>query len=215
MFISIIVVTRNTSIAVRTLHNLLNLNNLGVGQKNVQIEINFVKDDPFEKSKAIMKKMKSSDRILFIDYGVSLDIESIKKIFEPFQQGCNCLVFPCVTEGIDWDMFKKKVENDVNEPSTQMGLNFDTEVSSKINGDIYKVTKTNPRAWILDSKQVWRTLKGKKNEAVKIPAQSHEMFEKFFEKGVKMCAFIDAKVSVTYQHECLSNILQAAGVNKD
>ena len=106
MYLSCIIVTKNSSIAVRTLHNILNLN-AACMQNNVQIELNFVHDNPFEKAKLIMKKIKTSDRLLFIEYGVSLDIESVKRCWMPFEQGYNCLVFPTVTRGIDWDMFKK------------------------------------------------------------------------------------------------------------
>lgn len=216
MYINIIIETKNSSISVRTLHNLLNINNIAVIQNNVQIELTFVNDNPFEKTKTLMKKMKTSDRILCIDYGISMDPESVKKIFEPFPQGYNCLVFPCVEEGVDWDMFKNKVKNNVKEPTHQMGLNFDTKVSRKISDDLYKVSETNPKVWLIDSKQVLKKLKGKnKNETLKIPAQTSEIFEKFNEKGINVFAFVDAKICKTYQHECFSNILEAAGVNKE
>jgi hypothetical protein len=216
MYINIIIVTKNASIAVRTLHNILNINGIAIQQQNVQIELSFVSDDPFEKTKLIMKKLKTCDRLLFLEYGISMDMESIKKIFEPLYQGYNCLVFPCVTPGINWDNFKRKIQTDVKEPSPQMGLEFDTQVSQKLKDDYYKVVKTNPRVWMIDSKSVFRTLKPKKgNDPIKLPAQNHEIFEKFLEKGVKIYAFVDAKIIITYQHECLSNILESSGINKD
>jgi len=38
------------------------------------------------------------------------------------------------------------------------------------------------------------------------------MFEKFIERGVKVCAFTGANLVATYPHECLGNILETAGV---
>jgi len=38
------------------------------------------------------------------------------------------------------------------------------------------------------------------------------MFEKFVEQGVRIYAFTAAKLTMTYTHECVSNILNAAGV---
>jgi hypothetical protein len=214
MNLCVFIITKNTSIAVRTLHNLLNLN-MACMQNNIQIELNFVSDNPFEYMQSLMKKLKTSDRILFIDYAVSLDIESIKKVVSPFEPSFSCMVFPGVTQGIDWDMFKNKVMSDTKEPLHQAGLNFDTQVSKQIKGDIYRVTKTNPKAWAIDSKQIIKKLKGKKGEPFKLPAQIHELFEKFLDKGVNVCAFTDAQITITYQHECLSNILNSAGIIKD
>lgn len=216
MHINVIVVTKNASIAVRTLHNILNINSFAIQKNNVQIELNYVIDDPFEKMKLIIKKLKQSDRILFIEYGVSMDLNSIQKIFEPMHQNFGCLVFPCVKYGIDWDMFKKKVKSDTPEPIHQMGLNFDTEVDKKLTDEFYRVKSTNPRLWMIDTKSVFRSLKPKKShDPIKLPVQSSEMFAKFNEKGVRMYAFINAQITITYQHECFSNILESAGVNKD
>ena len=94
----------------------------------------------------------------------------------------------------------------------QIGLNFDTEVSNKIEGDIHIVTKTNPKNWAVDSKQLLKAFRDKKGEPVKIPVRVGEMFEKFRERGVRVCAFTDANLIATYPHECLGNILESAGV---
>jgi hypothetical protein len=39
-----------------------------------------------------------------------------------------------------------------------------------------------------------------------------KMFEKLIEQGVRVYAFSASKLTMTYTHECLSNILNAAGV---
>jgi len=38
------------------------------------------------------------------------------------------------------------------------------------------------------------------------------MFEKFKESGTRIYAFSASKLTLTYTHECISNILNAAGV---
>jgi hypothetical protein len=40
-----------------------------------------------------------------------------------------------------------------------------------------------------------------------------KMFEKFKEYGIKIYAWTDAKIIATYAHECVSNIMNAAGVS--
>jgi hypothetical protein len=211
MQLTTVIVTRNVAISVKTLHTLLKLNLICL-QKNIANELVFVRDDPFEKYDILMKKLKHCDRLLWIEYSLFVDETSLVKMVEPLFKGYQCLVLPCVTEGINWDMFKKKVRDGSTEPESQMGLDFDTEVSQKLADDLYMVTKTTPKAWALDAKQVLRAFKDKKGDAVKIPVRAAEMFEKFIERGVKVCAFTGANLVATYPHECLGNILETAGV---
>tara|TARA_B110000305_G_C19382342_1_gene610278 strand:+ start:511 stop:978 length:468 start_codon:yes stop_codon:yes gene_type:complete len=152
--------------------------------------------------------MKTHERIVFIDFGISLDDDSINQIFEK-HENVGCLVFPGVNNGIDWTLFKTKVKEGSTEPVSQMGLNFDTEVGMKISDTIYRVTSTQARAWIMNTKNVMKTIKDKKSGSYKIYPK---MFEKFKEQGVRIYAFTAAKLTMTYTHECVSNILNAAGV---
>jgi hypothetical protein len=59
-------------------------------------------------------------------------------------------------------------------------------------------------------KNVIKSIKDKKGDWKIYP----KMFEKFKESGVKIYAFTAAKLIITYPHECISNILNAAGVQK-
>jgi hypothetical protein len=210
MKIGSIIVTRSKSCHVKTLHSILKLNILCIqsGHKN---DISFVNDDPYQKAEAIQNHMKTCDRILFVDFGIQIDEKSLGEIMKP-HEGVGCLVFPGVTEGIDWNMFKKKVVEDVNEPTEQMGLNFDTKVDRKISEDIWTVSETSSRAWFMNCKNVTKHLKDKKSGQIKVPPQMKTMFQKFKENGVKIHAFTAAKLTMTYGHECISNILNAAGV---
>ena len=197
-----ILVTRSKSCHVKTLHSILRLN-MRCLQKNCKNEIAYVDDDPYKKAETIQRYMKSHDRIIFIDFGIGLDDDSLDQCFEPHDT-LGCLVFPGVKEGIDWEMFKTKVQAGSEEPVSQMGLEFDTRVGKKISKDIYNVTFTNARAWMMNTKQVI-----KKAGTWKI---SPKMFEKFSEQNVRVYAFTAAKLTLTYTHECISSILNAAGV---
>ncbi len=211
MQLTTVIVTRNVSISVKTLHTLLKLNIICI-QQNIANELVFVRDDAFEKHDILMKKLKHCERILWIDYSIFVDEASLVKLLAPFPKGFNVMVAPCVTEGINWDLFKKKIREGSTEPKSQLGLDFDTEVSNKIEEGVHLVTKTNPKVWSADAKQVIRAFKDKKGESVKIPIKTNEMFEKFRERGLKICAFTDANLVATYPHECLGNILETAGV---
>ena len=177
-------------------------------QKSVNNQIVYVNDDPYEKAELIQKLMKTHDRIIFIDFGISMDDDSIHQCLEP-HENVGCLVFPGVKEGIDWELFKDKVKSGSSEPVSQMGLHFDTDVSKAASKDIYKVVSTEAKAWMMNTKNVIKSIKDKKTGNWKIWPK---MFEKFQEQGVRLYAFTAAKLTMTYTHECVSNILNAAGV---
>ena len=208
MNLSTIIVTRSKSCSVKTLHTILKLN-IKCVQKGVHNEIIYVDDDPFKKADIIQKAMKKCDRLFFIDFGVSMDDASIDQILTD-HSNMGVLVFPGVKEGVDWGLFKHKIKEGSSEPITQMGLNFDTEVTKKVSSDIYAVSSTEPKAWVMYPKNVIKCIKDKKGDW-KINAK---MFEKFKEAGVKIYAFTAAKLVITYAHECISNILNAAGVQQ-
>ena len=207
MNLATIVVTRSKSCHVKTLHGVLRLN-IKCLQQGFNNQIVYVNDDPFEKAIVIQKCMKTNDRIVFIDFGIGVDNDSIDQCFEK-HEGVGCLVFPGVVEGVDWDMFKKKIKEKSTEPISQMGLNFDTELGMKISDTISRVSSTNARAWMMNTKNVIKAIKEKKTGSWSIHPK---MFEKFKEKNVRIYAFTAAKLIMTYTHECVSNILNAAGV---
>ena len=202
-----IIVTRSKSCHVKTLHTILRMN-LKCIQSKFMNEIVFVDDDPYKKAEAVQRYIKLCDRIFFVDFGVGVDQDSINQVFEK-HEGIGCLVFPGVKEGVDWDLFKAKVRNDAQEPVEQMGLHFDTEVSNKISDNIYSVKSTEARVWFINTKTAIKNVKDKKTGNVVIHPK---ILEKFKEKGMKIYAFTAAKLTMTYTHECISNILNAAGV---
>ena len=209
MKIITIVVTRSKSCHVKALHTILRLN-IQCLERHVQNEITFCNDDPYDKAETILECMKKSDRVLFIDFGIGMDPESINQVFNNMD-GTGCLVFPGVLDGVDWGLFKSKVLDGSTEPVSQMGLHFDTEVGKKISGDVYAVEKTAAKVFVLNNKLVIKKLTDK--QGIKIVPKFDKMFSKFKEKGIRICAFTAAKLIHTYNHECISNILNAAGVS--
>jgi|TARA_B100001094_G_scaffold65252_1_gene61323 hypothetical protein len=167
----------------------------------------YVNDNPFDVVEMIQKTLTKCDRIFFVDFGIGVDEESIKQIFKD-HEGIGALVFPGVKDGIDWGLFKHKVREGSEEPVSQMGLNFDTEVDRKISTDIYTVTNTNARSYVLFTKNIMKNARDKKGN-VNLHVR---MFEKLREQKVKIHAFTASKLIMTYTHECVSNILNAAGV---
>ena len=200
-----ILVTRSKSCHVKTLHAVLRLN-IRCLQKKIDNQIAYVDDDPYKKSEMIEKYMKTHDRIFFIDFGIGIDDASLDQVMES-HEGVGCLVFPGVKEGIDWEMFKKKIQNDSSEPVSQMGLHFDTVVGSAVSKNIRKVESTSAKVWIMNTKNVTKTLHKSKDSKI-----SPKMFEKFIRQNVRVYAFTAAKLTMIYTHECVSNILSAAGV---
>ena len=207
MKLNTIITIRSKSCHVKTLHTMLRLNILCL-ERGVQHEISYVNDDVHSKNDIIKRKMKDCDKLFFIDFGIHVDEGSLLKIFENY----DCLVFPAASEGIDWEMFKMKVLNNVDEPVEQIGLHFDTEIGNKVSDDIYKVVKTNPKSWVIKGPLMHKTLKNKKSPGITLPLKFDEMFERLGKNGMKIYAYSGAKLTVTYPHECLSNILEAAGV---
>jgi hypothetical protein len=211
MHVKLFIVTRSVSIAVKTLHSLLNVNRIAA-IKGISLELNFVNDDLYERRATFLKALKSCDRIVWINYSVHVDNDSVEKMFEKFLPGYHALVFPCVTPGIDWDMFRKKVNQDSSEPVYQMGLNFDTQVGKSVGENLHIVTSTDPKAWALDTKHVLKALKGNNGEGISVSPSVEEMFTSLINRGVKVYAFTAANLIVTYPHECIGNLLSAAGV---
>jgi|TARA_B110000305_G_scaffold16580_1_gene15465 hypothetical protein len=183
-------------------------------RSDTENEVVFVDDEPFEKAEVIYKYLKSHERIFFIDFGISVDEGSLDKVFDK-NDSIGCLVFPGVTEGIDWGMFKEKVLSKSNEPVEQIGLHFDTIVANKISDDIYSVNETSAKSWVMMNKNVMKHLKDKKNGAFKIHPRMKNMFLKLKEGGVKIHAYTAAKLIMTYSHECIGNILNAAGIKSN
>lgn len=201
MQITTVIVTRNKSASVKTLHTLLKLNIVCL-ENNVHNRIMFTNDDFSSRKTTLQKNLKSTDRLLWIDYGIAVDEVSLRQVVSRDWQW-HGVVFPCVTEGINWEKFKKDI--DTPEPLSQKGLDFDTTVDKRVRDDFYTITKTNPKCFVVDTKHLLKNMK-------KMSHDFGELFSELNATKFKLVAFTSAKLIVTYPHECLGNILGAAGV---
>ena len=200
------IVTRGKSIAVTTLHTLMNLHMFAL-QKGAHVDIHFTTD-----LSSLPKLLKTGERIIWFDYGTNLDEHTLRQLMEPFEKDVRVLVCPSVREGINWDMFRKKTLAGSTEPASQRGLAFDTEVGKKLEDGLYEVTATSARVWAMDSKPIDKKLRGEKVQ-VKLPTETYEaMFETIQRLGIKVAAATKASVVCHYTHECVGNILETPGV---
>lgn len=173
-------------------------------------EISFVNDHTSDRADFINKKLKVGDKLLWLDYSVSLDQNSVLKIFEVN----DTLIFPAVIPQVDWGVFKSKTLSGSTETISQMGLNFDTEVDKATKDDqtLWTIRKTNPKVFCFDSKAVLKTLKNKKGDNTKLSGENSKTFEILTSRKLKMFAYVEAEVVLTATYECLGNIINAAGI---
>lgn len=200
------VVIRAKSIAATTLHAMMNINMYAM-HKGYHVDIHFVKD-----MSGLPKLIKTGERIVWFDYGTSIDEESIKKVCEPFEKDVKMIVCPAVKEGVDWDMFRKKTLAGTSEPASQRGLTFDTSVGKKIADGLYEVTKSEARVWAMDSKPIDKKIRGNKVQ-LKLATDTYEsLFTQLISLGIKVAALSKARVVCQYTHECPGNILETPHV---
>ncbi len=211
--LKVVLTSKNKSIYIKTLHTLLSIESI-CAQIGLPLDITFVNEDTNDKIEMFKKISKNSDRILWFDYGVSIDRDSVPEIVKKFE-GFDCLIFPCVREGINWNMFKNKCAQGSSEPAKQMALSFDVDVSSKIlvkDSEIYEVTKAySPGCWCIDVKRVLKKLKEKKKDFI-FPKTIGTFFDKCLEKNIKLAAHIKARTYNHFTHECVGNIMNMSGL---
>lgn len=210
----VVLVSKNKSIYVKTLHSILGIEAL-CHQVGLQLDITFINDDPNAKMDLLKKKLKSADRIFWVEYGVSVNKESLINSVIKYDNH-DGLVFPVVKEGIDWDVFRQKCKDNSDEPAYQMGLTFDTDVSNRIvnkERNLYEVTQTDPYCWVLDCKRVMRKLTDKnKKKSFVFPGTIGEFFKKCTDRNVRLAASVDSITYNHFTHECVGNIMNIPGL---
>lgn len=201
--ITIVAISRSKAIHCTTLHSLMNIHMFCI-IKNIHMDVHFVKD-----RSTLPKLIKNGDRLLFFEYGASINQECIATMCSPFPTGYQVMVFPAVKEGINWDKFKKLT----TEPAGQRGLEFDTEVDRQIGESVWSVKSTEAMVWAMDCKPVDKKTRAAK-DTVKLPLDSSKaFFDTLSNTGIKMCACTAARCIIHYTHECFGNILESAGIN--
>jgi len=199
--ITIVVVTNAKSICCSTLNSILHVN-MHCIKKGEQTNLYFI-----QSREQLKKYLKNQDRLIFFDYGSSINSDCIATMLAPLPKGFHAMVFPAVKEGVDWDLFKKKTLAGSSEPAEQRGLTFDTEVAKQFGDYMWTVNKTNPSVWVMDVKPVDKLIRG----------QNYTLDDEFFNwmqgKGVKICACTAARCTQTYTFKCFANILESSGVH--
>lgn len=200
--ICLCMVTKNKALNTTTVHTAMNLNMLCMAN-NIALEIHFVTD-----RSGIQKFMKSSERLLWLDYGVSIDVDTLKKMaIEDFPDSYKVLVAPCVLEGVNWEMFKKKTLEGSTEPANQRGLAFDTVVvPQKKNAPVaeFVSSTTDCRVFSIECKGVLKKLRD-------ADAQ-FKTFDQLKKLGVKIGVLRTSSVLCHYVYESVGNILESSGV---
>ena len=200
----VVLVTRNKSIAVSTLHSMMTLKMYAL-QKGETIQFIYTED-----LSILPKLLKEQDRIMWFEYGTNLDHESLKRVMGPMEKDIRVVVFPAVTEGIDWEMFKRKAGS--AEPVHQRALNFDTVVNPKkiVGTDLHDVISSSARVWVMDCKPIEKKLKSVQKN---LSCSSYEdLFKQLKSLNIRVTALPSATVVRNYTHECLGNILQMPGL---
>jgi len=198
-------VTRNKALCTTTLHSAMNLNMLCASQ-GIPLNVNFVTGDRVQ---SIQKYIKTCDRLIWIDYGVSIDVDTLKILIGDMPEGYKVLVAPCVTEGVDWEMFRRKTIEGSTEPVNQRGLRFDTEVTSapKKFGDKiadFVSSTSDCRVFAMDCKGVAKKLRDSDSQ--------FKSFDHIKKIGVKIAVLRSCSVLCHYVYESIGNILESSGV---
>jgi len=142
-----------------------------------------------------------------IHYGVNIDEATIDYFCgDRALEGIGVLVFPAAKEKIDWDRFVEVTKKDTSEPMHQRALEFDTNVRQEMSPSLWSINGTEAKTWVMNCKNV-----RKKIDKI-VAGKPGRMFEKLREQGVKIVAYTAASVTMTFAHECVSNILQSSGV---
>jgi len=212
-----VVVDVNHQIAVRTLSVLIGLTSQ-LTKQGVPWEVNYSSNDSEDKRAWLLQSLKKYDTLIFFDHGTSFDLRPL--LATPWQQACSMLIVPSFKKMIDWNRFKETCTLEIEEPLDQRALIFDTEVNEKkpIPGpgtQLYTVTNSDARVFLLDCKQVIRKLKDKKGNFIQVPLKSTEWVRFFKERGVQIAAAVDIPCTNTIAHKCVSGLGKSNGIRID
>ena len=212
-----IVVDVNHQIAVRTLSVLIGITSQ-LTRQGVPWEINYSSNDSEDKRAYLMNGFKKYETLVFFDHGTSFDL---RPLFEtPWQKACSMLIIPSLKKILDWERFKETCTLDIQEPLGQRALQFDTQVNENkpIPGpgtQLFPVTNSDARVFLLDCKQVLRKLKDKKGNIIQVPLKSTEWVRFLKERGVQIAAAVDIPCTNTIAHKCVSGLGKSNGLRLD
>jgi len=207
----------NHQIAVRTLSVLIGLTTQ-LTKQGVDWEVNYSSNDSEDKRTWFTQGLKKYDTLVFFDHGTSFDLRPL--LSTPWQKTCSMLIVPSLKKTLDWKRFKETCTLEIEEPLEQRALVFDTEVNEKkpIPGpgtQLYPVTNSDARVFLLDCKQVLRKLKDKKGNFIQVPLKSTEWVRFLKERSVQVAAAVDIPCTNTIAHKCVSGLGKSNGFRID
>lgn len=207
MLFRVILVSRNRSIYARTLHTVLAIQAIA-RQSGITLDLTFVNDNEVDKLGVLKKSLKGCDRVIWIDYGMSISRETAQAFFVKTVTAVDGAVLPApLKDHVDWDTFRNEIEKNTTEPVHQIALKFDTEVGTKdiIPGIMHDVKATSPQLWYLDSKKATRKI-NKNAEGARI------LGDVFKKAKLQFGAIIFSDVHTHFTHECTGNIMNMSGL---
>jgi len=178
-----------------TLHSAMTLHMICMN-RGIHLSIHFV-----DKLDGIQKILKGCDRLIWLDYGVSISQATLERLISD-ENSSMIKVVPCVKDDVDWDQFRKKTLSDSKEPVHQRAFKFDIEANNK---DEY--ISGNARVFSIDSKPVLKKLRD--SPATTMVTTDFTPLKKI---GVKISVLRSEPVTCHYVYECIGNILESSGV---
>jgi hypothetical protein len=186
----------NSSVFTTTMHTVLNIA-MFCKARNLQLELIISNDTP-----DIKKLLKLCDKLLYIDYGVSFQRDTVIRLLDTFPENIKVMIAPVVLPEINWESFKVKTRMCSEEPVEQRGLSFDTHVSMnrEILPGVSEYLKGGGRVVSYDSKAVLKKMK------------SSVQLGDLKEVGIKIGVLNSDTITCHYQYECIGNILETSGL---
>ena len=207
MLFRLVLVSKNRSIYARTLHSTLAFQS-ACTQAGVNMELTFIDDNELDKFKKLKEVLKGSDRVIWVDYGMSIKNMDVKGFFIKSLTGIDGAVFPSpVKDSVDWGKFVSEIKKGTSEPGNQVALTFDTEVgNTELIPDIMNnVITTSPQIWWVDSKKVLKKINKNTPDARVLG----DVFS-----GAKLIwgGLTFPTVHTHFTHECMGGIMNMSGI---
>jgi hypothetical protein len=196
MKITICLRSVNDAIYTTTLHTVLNFG-MFCKAYNTQYDVQIspaLSPNP--------KLLKTCDRLVWLDYGVSIDVNTVQKMFAPFPENVKVLVVPTVLPNINWETFRIKTQMGSSEPVSQRGLSFDVQVieSREICKGVSEYKSGEGRIIAFESKGVLKKI------------GSSIQLNKLKDDGIKIGVLNEDIALCHYTYECKGNILESSGI---
>ena len=207
MLFRLVLVSKNRSVYARTLHTTLAFQS-ACKQTGVNMELVFIDDNELGKFKQLKEALKGSDRVIWVDYGMSVQNTDVTGFFVKSMVGIDGAVFPApLKDVVDWGTFVSEIKKGTSEPVNQIALTFDTELGTReIIPDIMNDVKTtSPQIWWVDSKKVLKKIN-------KNTPNARVLGDVFSGTKLNWGGLTFPTVHTHFTHECMGGIMNMSGI---